>query len=248
MTSATTAFRPFHAWDRSFFLAFAAICWLGVIMGFAPAVGARLQGDAAYPAPLILHLHAASFVGWLFLLTSQTVLIRARRIAAHRTMGLIGVALVPVMVVSGIVAEHFSQRFHVVRDPENLRFFIIPIFYTVAFAILASAALLLRRDPATHKRLILLATTVIVGAAYARWWGEGLAAIAGDGFWGKIVETFTGTNLIVLMAMAYDQLTRGRVHAAYLVAAPALVISELLVSYVYHLDGWPAVARRLVGL
>lgn len=248
MTSATIAFRPFHAWDRSFFLAFLAVCWLGVVMGFAPAVGARLQGDAAYPAPLILHLHAASFVGWLFLLTSQTMLIRARRLAAHRGMGLIGAALVPVMVISGIVAERYSQRFHVVGDPENLRFFIIPIFYTVAFGVLASAALLLRRDPATHKRLILLATTTIVGAAYARWWGEDLAAIVGDGFWGKIVETFTGTNAILLLAMAYDQLTRGRVHAAYLIAAPALVTSELAVSYVYHLDGWPAVARRLVGL
>lgn len=204
MTAAASGFRPLHAWDRAFFLAFVAVCWLGVLMGFAPAVGARLQGKADYAAPLILHLHAAAYVGWLFLLTSQTVLISARQVALHRKMGLIGFGLVPVMVISGIVAERFSQRFHVVHNPENLRFFIYPIFYTVAFGALASAALLLRRDSAAHKRLILLATTAIVGAAYARWLGADLAAIAGSGVWGKTVENFTGANVILLLAMTYD--------------------------------------------
>ena len=26
-----------HKWDRNFFLAFLALCWLGVLMGFVPA-------------------------------------------------------------------------------------------------------------------------------------------------------------------------------------------------------------------
>jgi hypothetical protein len=225
MTAVASGFRPVHAWDRSFFLAFVAVCWLGVLMGFAPAVGARLQGRADYAAPLILHLHAAAYVGWLFLLTGQTVLISTRRVALHRKMGLIGVGLIPVMVIS-----------------------IYPIFYTVAFGVLASAALLLRRDSAAHKRLILLATTAIVGAAYARWFGEDLAALAGDGIWGKTVENFTGANVILLLAMIYDQVTRGRVHAVYLIAAPALVLAQLLSSYIYHLDGWPALVRQMVGL
>jgi hypothetical protein len=248
MTTATTAFRPFHAWDRNFFLAFVAICWLGVIMGFAPAVSGRLQGQADYPAPLFLHIHAAAFVGWLVLLTSQATLIRVGRVSTHQAMGRIGVALVPVMVVTALVSEVYSQRFYADRDPENLKFFIIPLYYVVAFGVLASAALLKRRDPPAHKRLILLATAVIVGAAYARWWGESLAAVAGDGFWGKIVETYTAANLIILLALAYDAATRRRLHPVYLVAVPALIAAELAVSFVYHLPGWPVLARRLIGL
>lgn len=234
--------------ERLFFLSFLALCWLGVGMGFVPAVADRLQGRADYRAPLILHVHAAAFVGWLVLLTVQTLLVSARRASTHRTLGQLGFGLVPLMVLSGILAERYSQRFYADRDPENLRFFIIPVFYTAAFAALGGAALTQRRNPAAHKRLILLATTVIVGAAYARWWGDALAAAVGAGFWGKILETFTATNLLLLLALAYDAFGAGRVHTVYRIAMPAILAGELLVSFIYHLGGWPALARRLVGL
>ncbi len=174
MTAATTAFRLSHAWDRNFFLAFVAACWLGVLMGFGPSVTERLQGQADYAAPFFLHVHAAAFVGWLLLLTTQATLIRVGRVSTHQATGMIGVALVPVMLITALVSEVYSQRFYADRDPENLKFFIIPLYYVVVFGILAGSALLFRRDPPAHKRLILLATAVIVGAAYTRWWGEGL--------------------------------------------------------------------------
>lgn len=241
-------FRPFHAWDRSFFLGFVAVCWLGVFMGFAPAVAGRLQGQADYAAPIVLHLHAAAFVGWLVLLTSQAALVRIGRVATHQAMGWIGVVLVPVMAVTALVSEVYSQRFYADRDPENLKFFIIPIYYVAAFTVLATVALFSRRDPPAHKRLILLATAVIVGAAYTRWWGEGLAAVAGAGFWGKIVETYTGANLIILAALTYDALTRRRLHGVYRIAVPAIFAAELAVSFIYHTPGWPILTRRLIGL
>lgn len=248
MTMVSATFRPYHAWDRTFFLGFVAVCWLGVIMGFAPAVSGRLQGHADYPAPYFLHIHAAAFVGWLVLLTVQTSLIRIGRIPTHQATGRIGVVLVPVMAVTALVSEVYSQRFYADKDPENLQFFIIPIYYVAAFTILAGAALLARRDPPAHKRLILLATAVIVGAAYTRWWGEGLAAMTGAGFWGKIVETYTGANLIILAALAYDLATRRRPHRVYIVAVPAIFAAELAVSMIYHTPGWPVLARRLIGM
>lgn len=248
MTTASATFRPYHAWDRTFFLGFVAVCWLGVIMGFAPSVASRLQGHADYPAPLVLHIHAAAFVGWLALLTSQATLVRIGRVATHQAMGRIGFVLVPVMILTALLSEIYSQRFYVDRDPQNLQFFIIPLYYVAAFTVLASAALLKRRDPSAHKRLILLATTVIVGAAYRRWVGDALVAVAGDGFWGKIVETFTAANLIILAALAYDLVTRRRVHRVYLAAVPAIFAAEMAVSYIYYAPGWPLLARRLIGL
>ncbi len=72
--------------------------------------------------------------------------------------------------------------------------------------------------------------------------------MAGAGFWGKIVETYTGANLIILLAMAYDLATRRRLHAVYLIAVPAVIAAEFAVSFIYHLPGWPVLARRLIGL
>jgi len=86
--------------------------------------------------------------------------------------------------------------------------------------------------------LILIATTVIVGAAYARWWGAALDRAFGDDFWGMIVNTFTGTNIILVAAMAYDVATRGRPHRAYLVGVPLLLAGELACSWIYHAAWW----------
>ncbi|HLL30171.1 MAG TPA: hypothetical protein VK403_04165, partial [Allosphingosinicella sp.] len=133
------------------------------------------------------------------------------------------------------------------HPPNSQAFFILPIAYVIAFTVLAGAALLLRGNPSAHKRLILLATTIIVGAAYARWWGAALAQAFGDGFWGTIVSNFTGTNLLLGGAVAFDLATRRRVHPVYAVCVPAVILGELAVSYIYHSPHWLPVARFLIG-
>ena len=42
-------FVAFHKSDRNFFLVFLAICWLGVLMGFEPAVAKRIAGEHRKP-------------------------------------------------------------------------------------------------------------------------------------------------------------------------------------------------------
>src|SRR5437868_13448276 len=98
-------FPPYHRADRSFFLLFVMLCWLGVVMGFEPAVTQRFAGHADYPAPLILQLHVVAFSAWLLLLTTQILLIRMRRPMLHARLGMAAVVLVPVMGLSALLSE-----------------------------------------------------------------------------------------------------------------------------------------------
>lgn len=247
MASTSSTFAQRHPSDRAFFAAFLAICWIGVLFGFFPASSARILGRADYVAPLILHIHAVSFAGWMALLTVQILLIRNRRPALHMKLGWIGLTLVPIMAYSGIAAELFSQRFYIQRDAGGLDFFILPLMYTVLFPAFALAGLLFaRRDPAAHKRLILMATTIIVGAAYARWWGEPLAGLFGDDYTGMVVNSFTGTNLILAAAVAYDMVTRGRPHRVYLIGVPVILASQVVSSWIYHAEWWLPISRALI--
>lgn len=247
--AAGRTFLPLHVRDRSFFAAFVAVCWLGVAFGFYPAGSARFSGHADYPAPPILVGHAILFTGWLSLLTAQILFVRTKRLRLHKKLGRVGFLLVPLMVYSAVAAELHSQRFYIHRHDDDLHFFILPLFYAAAFGVLGTWALLAaKRDPVSHKRLILLATTIIVGAAYARWWGNALTSLFGDGFWGMLVNTFAGTNLLLGAAVGYDLATRKRVHRTYLIAVPAVLVGELICSYIYHADWWMPVARQLIAI
>jgi hypothetical protein len=248
-TTHGTSFAPFHRRDRAFFAGFLAVCWIGVFFGFFPASSARLMGRADYPAPLILHIHVVAFLGWLALLTMQVVLVRTRRTILHKKIGPLGFFLIPIMAYSGVAAELYSQRFYLQRNDEGLDFFILPLFYVAAFTLFSTVALVTaRRDSAAHKRLVLIATTVIVGAAYARWWGVSLTEAFGDGYWGMLLNTFAGTNLILAVAVAYDLVTRGRIHHAYLVGVPIIVAGQLACSWIYHADWWPPIARAIIAV
>ena len=113
MATSLARFAAEHRADRNFFAVFIIACWTGVLFGFFPASGARVMGRADYAAPLILHIHAAAFVGWLTLLTLQILLVRKQRVDLHMKLGMIGVLLVPVMAYSGLAAELYSQRFYI---------------------------------------------------------------------------------------------------------------------------------------
>jgi hypothetical protein len=239
-------FVAYHKWDRNFFLTFLAASWLGVIMGFLPAATKRLGGHADYPAPLILQVHAVAFSAWMALLTAQIALIRARRPQLHMKLGLTAIGLIPLMAVSAFLSEVYSQRFRSAQSDER-EFFIIAIFYVIAFTTLAGTAIAARKTPSAHKRLILLATTIIVGAAYGRWWGAALFNVFGDGYGGMLIYTYAGTNLLLAAALGYDWLTRGRLHPVYEVAVPAILAGEIATTIIYHSPTWVPIANFVVG-
>jgi hypothetical protein len=116
------------------------------------------------------------------------------------------------------------------------------------FPLLAGASLWFRKSPATHKRLMLLANALIVSVGYARWWGEAITKVVGDGHVGMLLSTYAGFYLITAAAMAYDLATLGRIHYAYLIGAPLIVTSQVTVSVICHAAEWRPIARWIAGI
>ncbi len=93
-------FDNYCAWDRNFFLLYVVFIWIGICMGFGPQIVHHIETHAP-PYPLIVHVHALAFVGWLVLLTVQVLLIRVRRADIHRKLGIAGAALAGIMLILG---------------------------------------------------------------------------------------------------------------------------------------------------
>ena len=254
MTSETIAplardkrpFAPYHKWDRNFFLIWLGLIWLGIVMGFGSDMIQRAQHHAA-PFPAIVHVHAAVFVSWLALLTTQIALIRRGRRDIHMKLGIAGMILAPVMVVLGPAAAIMVSRADYAATHHAPVFIAIQFLGILDFAGLAGAAFLLRANSSAHKRLILLATLAITDAGFARWFAGGILAALGMHYWTFLVAIYGVTAILALGLGAYDLITRGRLNAVYL---PALVWTfglQLTAVWLFFNPAWAPIATRMIG-
>lgn len=219
-----------------------------VLIGFAPPVQARFTGQADYDAPPILVLHVFVYTGWMVLLSLQAGLVAARRIEWHRRLGMIGVGLAVLVPVTGIASEVVSQRFYAASDPENVRFFIIPLMMATGFAVFAALAIAGRRDPALHKRAMYLATAFIVTGPYARTWGDALERMVGSGPLGSAAHWLTGLNVMLAGLVGYDFVTRGQLHPMVKRTLIGMIPLQFAVIGIWYSAWWPALVRAVLGI
>ena len=106
---------------------------------------------------------------------------------------------------------------------------------------------MLRKSSAAHKRLIFLATIMLLPAAFGRWIGSWIIIHCGDGFLGFAAQSYLGPDVMILAAMAYDRMTRGRVHTVYWIAAPWILAVHAITSAIYQWSGWLPLAIRMIG-
>ena len=225
--------------DRRFFLSIAVAIALVVFAGFAPTYYLR---GYYHPEPLpgVFAIHGAVYSAWVVLFVVQAALVSARRTDIHRKLGWLGAVLAPLMLVVGFQAAITAARrgFSTAGLPPPLVFLAVPVFDLVVFATLVGTALWYRRNPATHKRLMLLAMLAVITAAIARL--PGVLPLGPPAFFGL-------TDLFLLAGIAWDKWTRGRVHPAYIWGGLFLVLSQPVRLIVSGTDTWLRIATWLTS-
>lgn len=158
---------PGCRFDHVFFSAMAVLMLATVFIGFAHSY--YLAGVFHAPLPsLIMHIHGAAFTSWVLLLVTQTSLVAAGRTDIHLRLGIAGFLLACLMVVLGVLAATDSLAHRPTPSGLDPKFFyVVPMTDILIFAVLIFFAF--RSSPATHKRLIFVATISLLIAAFARW-------------------------------------------------------------------------------
>ena len=224
----------FFFWISILLLAF-------LVIGFAPSLYLRAFFEVP-PIPAYLHLHGAILTSWFVWLVLQTSMVRSGRIATHRRLGVIGAVIAVAVVFAGPMATvgavgrireaGFDWDTDMGALPDvgvegvpMIRFMAQVVWGNfmsiVAFAGLIAAALLLRRHPDTHKRLIVLASIGIVGPALAR-----------ISRWPVLGGEDGGFIPVVLLALlvaviAHDIVTLRRVHKATIYGTATLLMGTI---------------------
>lgn len=244
MMSDAARVRAPGAYDRAFYSGTAILMALIVAVGFAPTY--YLRGYFGAPKTVsgtavltpLMHVHAVLFTGWVVLFIVQTALVAARRVAVHRRLGIAGALLAAAMVIVGTgTAIEAGRRGAAPPGIPPIAFLVVPIFDVTLFAVFVTAAIWKRRDKEAHKRLMLLAYVSIITA--------GVARLPGLIVYGPLL--FFGLSfLIVVMGMAYDVISRRRVHRVYLWGGAVLFLSVPVRLALSGTQAWRAFAEFLI--
>jgi hypothetical protein len=225
--------------DRWFFSGTALAQVVLVVWGFTPSYFLRAASDLP-PLSGLLQLHGALFSTWLVLLMVQTSLVATKRTPVHRRLGVGGAVLAAAMFIVGFLAAiDAARRGSTLPGMTAQAFLIIPILSIVLFAVLAGAALVSRRRPDVHKRLMMLATTGgLMGAGLARI--PALAPFGPLGFLG--VPDLFGVALV-----AYDLVTLRRIHPATLAGFVLILVFQGLQLTSANSAAWLTIAAWLTA-
>lgn len=199
-------------------IAFASL--LIALLGFWPRYFGPMVAGTLETIPII-HVHAAVMMGWLFLLILQVVLIATGRRALHMKVGSVGMAWGVVVILVGWATAivRFGERVQAGETRQAADRLFAPITDMMVFAPFLAAAWIYRRKPQIHKRLIVVASTVLLIAAVHR------------------IRIFGGTQLPlpqlllvwlspILLGMTYDLVKTRRVHFVYLMGIGAVLFMK----------------------
>jgi len=222
---------------RPFYIGASLLMGLIAVVGFWPTYfGPLVTGTIAQP--LLIHIHATVFTGWLVLFLTQAVLAATKQVRWHLRLGKIGIGYGALLVVVGLITGALrSSRLPLGGPAEDLLF--AATADMVVFSGFFAAAIVYRRKPQVHKRLMMVAANMLLIAAVARMKfipppPAGLPLFVAIWF------------LPLIAAMAYDWWSQRRVHAVYFIGVAAFIVRILAIA-IHNTDAWRALTRAVVG-
>ena len=230
--------------DRTPSAVWLAILWLGMIVGFGLDLH-RFRHETP-PAPTILYVHAVVFTGWMILLTAQVLLVLRNRIAWHRTLGWFVAGWACLMIVLGPWAAMAGQAVTPNPSSDDTRFLSINIANMSAFVVLLAFGIALRKNPAAHRRMMILTTIAISDPGFARASAYVLPIQPHSAIAWYFLMYYGNISLVALMA-GWD-LWRGRLMRSFVFAATGMLAAEAVASALYFWGPWKAATLNWVLL
>jgi hypothetical protein len=206
-----------------------------MIAGFWPSYfGPLLRGEAT--RPWVIHIHGAVFAGWMALLLIEVILVSMGRIRQHRAIGKIGMVYGCLVFITGVIAAFAGPVLHVKNGEWSLDhaagFLLISLRAITVFGGFFLAAMVFRRKPELHKRLILLATVALLFAPVGRLNPPAFLVV-----W----------LAPVFIAMLHDRVKRERVHRVFVIGLVVLIVGFTPI-VLWESESYLKVGRTLLGL
>ena len=137
------------------------------IYGFSQTIGDNLI-HPSIPRPRLLYVHAVVMGTWLSIYILQTGLVATWNVKLHQQLGPIWIAVGAALPIIGVATGIVMRRFDIIQYHESASFIAVILWDMVAFSTLLLLAVLWRKRPEFHRRLLFIATGGLMDAALGR--------------------------------------------------------------------------------
>jgi len=240
MATAAKPARSIVERERAFFFIMALVMSASIVAGFAFNLA---MGRSSFSLPLIYHIHAFVFFGWVVLYLLQNALVVTGSVALHRSLGWLALAWIPAMVIMGS-----AMTLHSVRATGGPFFFDTNEFLfgnpiaLLTFAGLALAAIRLRQRSDWHRRLMYGAMAILTGPGLGRLMPNPLLIP-----WAWWVGAVGVTMIFPVIGMIADKRRSGRVHPAWLWAIGATLGGQVIADIIAYSPAGISITKSMVA-
>ena len=225
--------------DRRAAMVWLAIFWIFVGVGFGFDLRNYFHEQPA--VPMIVHIHAIATTLWLLTATALVLLVETGNVGFHRRIGWFAAGYAALVLVIAPWSELSWQALNL-HTPGSLP----PQFLSIAFsgvfcmAVLLPWGVLMRRNSAAHRRVLILATICISDAAFSRLMS--LFLPAPTGFLGTYLF-YEGGNLLLIVLMFLWDWKRNRIMKQFLWASFLVIAVGLTATGLYFNETWQSISR-----
>lgn len=237
---------------HQFYIGTALVLLLIMVVGFQQFYfhGKAFPGrPLTPPIRTLVIVHAVAMTAWMLLFLVQPVLVATGRVVYHMRLGLGGVVLAAVAVVTGVQLGIGAAR---VNPPELVlwglvpsEFMAIPVLSILLFAVFVLIGILNRRRSEIHRPMMLLAVLAILGAAVDRI--PVVTALYHETALGHVFGPFTGALVLGLVLVLIKTGFTGSRDRWLEAGFGFLALCCALIMKLARSDAWDGLAVILLG-
>jgi len=209
------------------------------VVGFWPRYfGPLVLGTLVQP--LLIHIHATVFTGWLVLFFLQAYFAATKRIRLHLAMGKVGIWYGVLLIIVGLTTGVIRSAALPPGSAEGLLLAIVQDM--LMFAGFFTAAVLYRKTPSLHRPLMVVAATSLLVAAVGRM----EPFLPAEPYRSPVALLIW--SLPLLVAMVQEFRTTRMVHPVYWIGIAVFVARGYGVAPLAQTDTWRDLAHAVFAM
>lgn len=226
----------------SFFMGIGLVGFLAVFIGFAKTLPPAMRN---VKTPTIVYIHGAFAFGWLCLFFIQATLMRYNHFRLHKTLGIMGIFVAAGAAVTMLPAGVYEVQKNLDKGLGEMSYSSIVGVATsaVIFFTIVMAGILNRKNPPAHKRLMLLATILILWVAWFRFRYYFPSVPRPDIWFGLVLP-----NSLIIVSWIWDKLVNGRIHPVLGWVGGFIITEQTFETILFDSAAWRSLGKEIFSL